>query len=223
MRLLTVNLWHGRADAADFDAMLGRVRPDLVVAQEVAPDAAEVLVARFTHGLVEGRADSHGRAMVSNQPIDVRSLELPYRPGCVAAVPIDGTAVSVFGVHLANPIDRHEALTRRQQLAELRRSLPVEGPLVVTGDLNSTPMWPLYRRLRRELRDGVADWARREGTRPRRTWGPTAAWPALLRIDHVLVRGVTLTGVDVLPVAGGDHRAVVADMVVAPPEEGPRD
>jgi endonuclease/exonuclease/phosphatase family metal-dependent hydrolase len=78
--------------------------------------------------------------------------------------------------------------------------------------MNATPIWPTYRRLRRHLSDGVADWAERVGARPAPTWAKSPGWPPVLRIDHVFTSGVELAQVLVEPIAGLDHRAVVADM-----------
>jgi endonuclease/exonuclease/phosphatase (EEP) superfamily protein YafD len=82
---------------------------------------------------------------------------------------------------------------------------------VLVGDQNTTPRWPAYRRLASTLTDAALETARREGRRPGRTWGLRYG-PRLLRIDHALVAGVTVDDVQVLPIAGSDHHALVVDV-----------
>jgi endonuclease/exonuclease/phosphatase (EEP) superfamily protein YafD len=87
---------------------------------------------------------------------------------------------------------------------------------VLAGDLNATPLWPAYRRLRERLGDAVEEAARRNGRRAERTWGPWYGSARILRIDHVLVQGLIATETRVLPIRGSDHSALVADLVLAP-------
>jgi endonuclease/exonuclease/phosphatase (EEP) superfamily protein YafD len=84
------------------------------------------------------------------------------------------------------------------------------------GDLNATPNWPAYRRLRGRFDDAAEQAARRVGRAPGRTWGPWPGSPRLLRIDHVLVQGLVGTGSRVLPLRGSDHSALVAELDLPP-------
>lgn len=220
MRVLTANLYTGRADVSSFEAVIDRERPDVVVCQEVGTDAAEMLERRFTHGVVVGD-DLHntGRAMVSQHPIDVGEVDMAHRPGLAARLAVDGIGVELIGVHLANPVMGIGAvLDRRRQVSAVLDRLDRRGtPAVVVGDMNATPAWPAYRRLRTRLRDGVSDARRDRGLRTERTWSGRPGWPALLRIDHILTAGVRLTDVTVGEVAGSDHRAVAATVVPVTP------
>lgn len=207
MRVTTVNLWNGRASAPDLRRLLLDLRPDVVAAQEVAPDAADVLRDLFPHGRVVGRSDFLGRALVSRWPVDVADLPIPGRPGLVGCV--DG--IEFRGIHLANPVEGPGAWRMRRRQVEA--AVAGLGPrVVVAGDLNATPVWPVHRRLRRELEDGIADWAARTGAHAPATWAPRPWMRAVLRIDHVLVRGVAVERVRVDGVAGCDHRAVTVDL-----------
>jgi endonuclease/exonuclease/phosphatase family metal-dependent hydrolase len=87
-------------------------------------------------------------------------------------------------------------------------------PRVLVGDLNSTPRWPAYRRLAAELDDAALIAAARFGRAAAPTWGPYPGSPRLLRIDHVLVDAFEVLDFRVVPIAGSDHSAVVADLVV---------
>jgi endonuclease/exonuclease/phosphatase family metal-dependent hydrolase len=85
---------------------------------------------------------------------------------------------------------------------------------VLVGDLNSTPIWPLYRRLAARMHDAAVLAARRHGRSVEPTWGPWAGAPRLLRIDHALVHGVGVEDFRVVPIPGGDHSAIVVDLAV---------
>lgn len=214
LRILSVNLLNGRASPASLRAVLDRTRPDVVAAQELAPNTATVLAERYGFGDVDPRRDYHGRALVASAPMDVAELPLPYRSGLRGRLDLGGGDLSVVAVHLANPVlPRLRLLERRAQVRALMDELDGAGPLVLVGDLNSTPLWPAYRRLTTRLADGVAAWARATGRRAPATWGFRPSGTATLRIDHVLVRGIEVVDVAVHRVVGTDHRALVADLV----------
>lgn len=212
VRLLTANLFTGRASVTSFERILDRQKPDLVVCQEVGTDVATMLRSKFAHGFVHG--DDHdygGRAMVANVDIVVTDVIMPHRLGLCTTVDLNGRSVQIIGVHLANPVNGRGAVRERagQVQAILGHAESHDGPRLVVGDFNATPLWPAYRRLRRRFRDGIAD----AETFPSRTWAPFPTWPSLLRIDHMLTDGVTLTDVSVERVEGCDHRAVAATVI----------
>lgn len=218
MRLATVNLYDGRVVPADLVRFLDETQPDVVCAQEVGHNAARILTERYRYGAVEAAFHWTGRALVSRLPIEVRPLPLPFRGGYRGVVePAAIGRLEILTVHLGNPVDIPRGLVaRRAQLAALEPILAEPGRRVLAGDLNSTPAWPAFRRLRRHLDDGVADWAAREGIRPPRTWAKWRGWPPWLRIDHVLTRGVQVDGARAHSIRGLDHRALVVDLVAAP-------
>ena len=85
---------------------------------------------------------------------------------------------------------------------------------MLVGDLNATPVWPVYRHLAARLTDAAVAASRRHGRPTQRTWGPWPGSPRLFRIDHALVHGVAVDDVRVLPLPGGDHCALVVDLAV---------
>jgi endonuclease/exonuclease/phosphatase (EEP) superfamily protein YafD len=82
----------------------------------------------------------------------------------------------------------------------------LENPVILAGDLNSTDRGVGYRTLlgRADLIDAM-----------RVTWASTTStkwWPLLLRIDHVLVRGICPSSARNTALEGSDHRSVVAEL-----------
>lgn len=86
--------------------------------------------------------------------------------------------------------------------------------LIIAGDMNASPKWPLYRQLAAHFDDLPKQAARTAGTGPERTWGWRPGWPRMLRIDHVFGRGVTAVGTSVHRMRGSDHHAVVVDIAI---------
>ena len=214
LRVMTINLYNGRADASSLAALLDEVRPGLLAAQELAPDAAAVIAERLPHGRLLPSLDHRGRGLASRREIDVEDLPLPHRPGLRGRLQEAGREVEAISVHLANPVDapRPRLAERRRQVAALLPVVARPGVRVLMGDLNSTPVWPAYRQLTGHLTDVVAAHAAERGTRPLPTWGYRPWLPAVLRIDHVLAAGMKAVAVQVRRIRGADHRAVVADL-----------
>ena len=218
-RLLTANLANGAADASAFADLVEAAEPDVVLVQELAPDQAEALARVLPFGKLEPTRTHDGMGIALRAPGSVRRLTLPYRSAFIAELPWhqDDDPVEVLNVHLAAP-HVHPIVQRfwdrRGQVRDVIAHMGASPRRrrVLAGDLNATPLWPAYRRLRGHLVDAVEDAARRSGRRPERTWGPWSGSTRLLRIDHVLVQGLSATTTRVLPLRGSDHSALVADL-----------
>lgn len=220
LRVLTANLLGDRSSPLALAGLLDDTSPDIVAVQELAPSNAAVIRTRYPGGVLRPALGTNGMGLVGRLPLEVRRLPLPRRSALVGSVTLpNDQIVGVWAAHLANPIDLPPSIgVRREQVRLLEEALDGNrSPLVLVGDLNASPRWPAYRQLRTRLDDGVADWARRNRTRPDRTWSYRPGLPRLLRIDHALVRGMTVTGVQVLPVRGSDHHALIVDLDLGAP------
>lgn len=213
MRVMTANLWNDHVSAASLAAVLDRYAPNVVAVQELDHEASTVLTSHYAHGHVQPGGVS-GCGMVADRPINVEVLDIPFRPFLRAQVELAGRSVTIGGVHIANPVAKNDVPHRRQQVRGVLDLIAGTDPMVLVGDFNSSPAWPAYRAIRRHLDDGVTEWAKRVGTRPRPTWNWGADSVKLLRIDHVMVRDVVVDHVEVVKVDGSDHRAVVVDLSV---------
>jgi len=224
LRILTANLWNGGADPERFAALLRELAVDVACLQELAPEQAEAVAEVLPHGRLEPATDHDGMGIALRRPAPLEALPLPRRalrtarlapeawPGLVAPL-------SVWNVHIEAPHSRPGSLWRRRRqlralLAHLERG--AGGRLVLLGDLNATPLWPVYRRIAARLPDAAREVAARRGERPRRTWTPAAGdrHPRLLRIDHVFARGVDVLELRAVNVPGSDHDALVVDLAL---------
>lgn len=133
------------------------------------------------------------------------------RPYLVAEVALGGTTLVVAGVHPSSPSPTEAGDTRHRN-RELDHIAEVAGeaerPVIVAGDFNTTPWSPRFQDLLAAA--GLRNAA--EGQGYIGTY-PTAFWPALIPIDHVLLKGpLVATAVRRGPSIGSDHYPIVADL-----------
>jgi endonuclease/exonuclease/phosphatase family metal-dependent hydrolase len=217
LRVLTANLRLGRADPGAFAALVRRLEPDAVCVQELGPSQAAALGAVLPHGRLDAGVAWEGMGIALRRPGEVTLLPLPRVAGYVTEI----RGVELINLHVSAPHAPPLWPSLWWRSVQLRRLLAhldaAPGrPRVVAGDLNSTPLWPFYRRLVTRLEDAALLAARAAGRRPAPTWGRWSGGRPVLRIDHVLVSGLVAVAVEVHHVAGSDHSAVMAELEAAP-------
>jgi endonuclease/exonuclease/phosphatase family metal-dependent hydrolase len=222
LRVVTANLKNGGADPPAFARLVETLAADVVAVQEITPPQADALAAVLPFGTLEPMRNYMGMGIALRRPGAVCRVPLPHRSAFATEVEIEGSPgrpVEILNVHMAAPHRPPPWWTlpyRRRQLRALEAYLDgaPRPHRAIAGDLNSTPLWPLYRRLARRFRDAALEAAARDGGRTASTWGPWPGAPRLLRIDHVLVAGLDVRGVRVVPIAGSDHSALVVDLAL---------
>jgi endonuclease/exonuclease/phosphatase family metal-dependent hydrolase len=202
--------------------------PDVVALQEVdfgrgpstEPDALEWLAARLNMGFhfTFTRSGSRGRfgnAVLTAHPFQlVAEGMLPRRRDEARAVQWLTVVAPGFEVQLMNT---HLSISLRERRAQIQALLGAEWvvqalqglPLVICGDLNSSPLSGVYRKLGRELRDVQQGSSRR-----------LATWPSRLpfwRIDHMFVsQDISVQRANVLDSGysrqASDHLPLLADL-----------
>jgi len=224
LRIVSANLWRGLADPDAFAELVAGLDADVVATQEMTPEQADALARVLPHGRLEPARDYTGMGIALRHPAPVRRLALPCRDARIADLDWEDPAgghvtLEILNVHVQAP---HSVPTwtnmgrRRGQLRGLVRHLAAspQRRRVLVGDLNATPAWLVYRRLVAHLSDAAVAAAHRHRRSVQGTWGPWPAAPRVLRIDHALVHGVAVQDFQVVPIAGGDHSAIVVDIAV---------
>ena len=186
---------------------LAEIDPDIAVLVEVG-EAQERAIRRAwpDHHVEVARGRGYlGVAVATRHPVErVERKTAAYYP--VLAVTTAG--VTVLGIHFPSPrgglpalVTNAEQMEAAREVGEIVRALT--GPLVVAGDFNATRWNHTYRHV---LEAGALVDAVRSCSR-----GWFLTYPAhtpVIRIDHVMVRGLDPRWARVLPPGGSDHRPV---------------
>lgn len=216
LRVLSVNLGEGGADAERVVGLALGHRADVVVLQEVTPQAVRRLEDAGLRDALprsagEPRSGASGTMVFAREPLrEVTRVDTAL--GSWAMTLADGTRL--VAVHAAAPLGDGE--TWRRDHRAIRSAVEAyDGPAVVAGDLNATADHAVLHELRgRGFRDAAAEVG--AGWQP--TWpsgdGPRLLGlplPPLLALDHVLVSDAfDVVATETAEVGGTDHRALVA-------------
>lgn len=220
IRVLSCNLFSGRADAAALRAVIEQDGVDIVCVQELSPLLAKELSRPMPHGDLSEAL--RGNGIASRLPVEITRIRMPKRDGMVATLrpehweglplPIQVVNVHISGPHLW-PYRPHPVRRGRQLAALLAdRQAHADIPHAIVGDFNSSPVWPVYRRIAARYVDAVAAVT----TAPRGTWPciPALGIRGLLRIDHCFVHRLVARSARVIAIPGSDHLALCVDLEV---------
>jgi endonuclease/exonuclease/phosphatase family metal-dependent hydrolase len=215
LRVLTANLYVGRADAEGIIALVRQAGVDVLFLQELTEEAVTRLKQAgledlMPHAQLEIRGGSRGSGIYSRFPLS----EGPPVTSVRAAQPTarlelpGGETVEVVCVHPSAPeLARKGSVRWRGDLAVLPP--PEELPRVIAGDFNATLDHAAFRDV---LGLGYADAALQAGIALTPTWGLPGKG-AVLTLDHVLVdRSCAVRACSVHVIPGSDHRAVYAEI-----------
>ncbi|WP_369140232.1 endonuclease/exonuclease/phosphatase family protein [Modestobacter versicolor] len=224
LRLVSLNMLYGRADAATVVALAAECAADVLALSEVTPEAVTALVEagvadRLPNAHVvpagEGQPRGAGGALWTRLEVLSRTV-VPGRfgqPAARLAVP-GGLDVEVTAVHTHPPARNTDHVHRWEGDLRLLPDPDADVLRVLAGDYNATPDHAAFRRL---LRRGWVDAARATGQGLRPTWAPQRCPVPRLSLDHVLVDPrIGVAAFRVVRVPGTDHRALVADLRLPP-------
>lgn len=208
LSILSANVGLGRADPdALLEAAVG-VDADVVVLLEAdahfvaALDAAGAAT-QYPYRVVGSAGAPDATAVLSR--VRFEQVDAPAGTEFEAvAVRLEGSGMTVLGAHPAPPLPGLADAWRSDLTRVDAWARGHDGPLVVAGDFNATTAHPGFRR----LCSGSGGLRGCGSVLARPTWAPSDGWPDLLRLDHVLTRGVSASDGGVLDLPGSDHAAV---------------
>jgi endonuclease/exonuclease/phosphatase family metal-dependent hydrolase len=224
LRVMSVNAYRGSADAAAIVALARDEGVELLCVQESSDALYAGLVAAGIYQLFPYMAgEVGGNQLWSALPLaDAVADAVGYSGSAMPAgtVELGGTYLRVVSVHTCSPTPGYERywLESLEDLAAVRErdALATAGAAyVLLGDFNATYAHAPFRDV---LAAGFADGVRSAGEGPLATWPSLVGLPAVLGLDHVLVEqdaGVAVRDLDAVGIAGTDHRALLATLVLS--------
>ncbi|WP_040768742.1 endonuclease/exonuclease/phosphatase family protein [Tsukamurella sp. 1534] len=213
LTVLSTNLQVGRADVAALARLVRDERVDVLAVQEITPEAARgvessTIAADLPYRIVRPEAMASGTALYSRYPLS-STAEIPgfamRSLTAVAAVPGRGD-VQLFALHPVPPTDAGWADELRR-VETLLHGVPEPKPVIALGDYNATYDHTPFRRL---LADGYRDAGDLAGAGWLPTYPTDKSYPAMVGIDHVLLRGLGAADVTRHDLPGADHKALLA-------------
>lgn len=220
LTVASVNLYYGQVDARAVVDLIRSYQVDVVSLQELTPQAITALDAAGLPELLPYRVfrpepRAAGTGLVSRYPLQERastqSSSYHWQPAALVDLP-GPSDVEVVAVHTIAPVGRIQPAEWRAELAGLPPPLPGPATRLLVGDFNATLD---HRPLRELLGTGYRDAADAVGRGLRATWPTDTSITPLVAIDHVLVEQACLVrSFETLPLPGGDHRAVLARIVL---------
>ncbi|WP_210638141.1 endonuclease/exonuclease/phosphatase family protein [Streptomyces sp. GESEQ-13] len=205
------NVSDDNPDPADTARALAGTGADLIALEELVPDALpayeRALAARYPHHEVRGTVGLWSRYPLSGaRTVDIKPADQdePWSRGLRAVAATPHGQVAVYVAHLPSVRIVPSGMTSRgrdESAVRLGREVEAEplDRVILAGDLNSTVddrgLAPLITRLE-VPRHGFA-------------FSFPAGLP-LVRIDQVMARSATVSGIETLPATGSDHLPVAA-------------
>ncbi len=216
LRAVLLNVSTRRGDAELVGRFLRGVDADIVILEEISPAwvrALPWLLASHPHHLLVPREDNFGIGFLSRLPlarIEAREIGDAEVPSILATVRTPRGLLRVVATHPPPPAGGEYSGWRNGQLAALVEHTRSPLPLILIGDLNTTPWNRYFRRLLDA--SGLRDSTRGFGLQP--TW-PNFIFPLRIPLDHCL-HSPDITVVDrrLGPNVGSDHYPLIVDLVV---------
>jgi endonuclease/exonuclease/phosphatase family metal-dependent hydrolase len=218
LRVMSANLKLGKADPAEVLAIVRESGMDVLCAQELTPELANVLEASgldelLPHSLERAGPSSTGSAIFSRYPLHpLGGAEAPgypfVMPRAMVAVPGAGR-IEVASVHTVPPTGSSAVNTWEQGLDQLPDAGESGRPTLLIGDFNATLDHEAFRDV---LDRGYVDAGDVTGAGLEPTW-PQDKFRPWVTIDHVLAdERIAIADYDVLGLPGSDHHAITATL-----------
>jgi endonuclease/exonuclease/phosphatase (EEP) superfamily protein YafD len=214
VKVLTANLWFHASDPTRLLEQVEQESPDVIVVVEFTAEwyqALEPLRARYPYRLEDPSPRADGIAVYSRFPLEGATTFELSRPAIETRVLAPGGMFTLYGVHLRSPTSRWYAYLRGREYAALAARIAQRtGPVVVTGDFNTSPFSPYFTK-----------WLATTGLDDARLGrGYIATWPTFLPFlgipidDCVVSDEFRFEDFRRLAPFGSDHTAIVTELAL---------
>jgi len=215
VRVMLINLNASNGNTEQVLKAINTANPDLLLLEEVTPKwAHELSGLDYPYRVSKVRNDPFGIMLLSRYPLSctpVVVIGTAGVPSVVATVYLPQSEILFIGTHPMPPISSEFSKNRNQQLAELSKLIAQqEKPVLLIGDLNTSPWSPHFTRLLKE--SDLKNSMKHFGFQP--SW-PTGNRFLRIPLDHMLHSPEILihnriVGSDV----GSDHLPLIVDFSV---------
>lgn len=226
LKILTCNLRSGGANADALTNLISSESIDLVCAQELSEELAEVISVLLPHGDMSHDQIHRGNGIASLLPIETIRIPMPKRDGWIARLslqhwqqlpfPVDVVNVHISGPHVW-PYFPHPVRRKAQLEALLTdRDRSIDVPCAILGDFNASPIWPVYKKMSARFVDGALEGSGADqklgGTWPNLPW---LGIKGLLRIDHCFLWMLSAANARIVDIPGSDHLGLLVEIDVS--------
>ncbi|VGO22037.1 endonuclease/exonuclease/phosphatase family protein [Pontiella sulfatireligans] len=218
IRAMLMNINAGNGNAEQVLDAIRTANPDLLLLEEVTPkweSELAVLDADYPHRIAEPQDGCFGIMLLSKHPLahgKVVEIGTAGVPSITADIYFPQGEVSIIGTHPLPPMGSEYSKDRNNQLAALPEFVKAQkNPVLLIGDLNTSPWSPHFTQLVRQ--SGLKNSMKGFGFQP--------SWPAnnrFLRIplDHMLYsEQITIHNRMIGADVGSDHFPVIVDFALS--------
>jgi len=214
IRAMLMNLNAGNGNTERVLESIKQFDPDVLLLEEVTPKWAhelEVLNPVYPHRIAEPQSGCFGIMLLSKHPMahgKVVEIGTAGIPSITASLHFPQGEVFIIGTHPLPPINREYSQLRNVQLKALSKLSHQGKPVLLIGDLNSTPWSPHFRDLLEE--SGLQNSMKGFGHQP--SW-PSRMFFMRIPLDHMLYsNGITIHNRMIGRDVGSDHLPVIVDL-----------
>ncbi len=218
VRAMLMNINAGNSHAERVLGSIAQANPDILLLEEVTPKWADELAAlnnQYKYRIARPQEGCFGIMLLSKYPLEhghVVETGSGGIPSIIAEAYLPQGVVSIIGTHPPPPLGAESSKHRNSQLAALPELVKKQNhPVLLMGDLNTTPWSPYFTQLVRE--SGLKNSMKGFGHQP--TWPRKHFFPRI-PLDHVLYsQGITIHKRMVARDVGSDHFPVIVDFSVS--------
>ncbi len=214
IRAMLMNINAGNGNTEQVLASIEGFAPDVLLLEEVTPKwvhELESLNATYPYRIAEPQEGCFGMMLLSKYPLEHGKVELIGTagvPSVVAELYSPQGVISIIGTHPLPPVGAEGSRQRNIQLEDLPRIVhQQEYPVLLIGDLNTTPWSSHFKKLLNE--SGLKNSMKGFGHQP--SW-PENMWFMRIPLDHMLYSdGIKIHNRMIGRDVGSDHFPVIVD------------